>query len=95
MSTAAERREIYCTPRWRALRRAVLEDENCRCRLCGRAGADTVDHIRSIRRGGAVWDRGNLRAVCRLCHAAKHAAGGPPGRAEYDRELGRLQAVVM
>lgn len=32
-------------PDWKARRRAVLERDGRICQLCGRPGADTVDHI--------------------------------------------------
>jgi 5-methylcytosine-specific restriction protein A len=39
-------------PGWDQLRRAVLERDRGICYRCGRPGADTVDHIRSVARGG-------------------------------------------
>ncbi|WP_227979968.1 HNH endonuclease [Nocardia spumae] len=59
---------------WRRLREQILERDNYTCYLCGRPGADTVDHIVSVARGGsdipsnlgAVHDR-----VAPHCHRAK------------------------
>ncbi|MDP9224703.1 MAG: HNH endonuclease [Actinomycetota bacterium] len=57
-------------PAWRKLRLSVLTRDNYRCRYCGRAGADTVDHVVPVFRGGSD-DESNLVAACRPCHASK------------------------
>ena len=93
MSTPAERREVYGTKRWLLLRLSVLEAANRRCAVCGRAGADTVDHLKPLRAGGDPWDPDNLRAVCRPCHSAKHSAGRRPagwGVKAFLKERGKV-----
>ena len=59
---------------WRSLRERILERDNWTCYLCGRPGADTVDHIISVARGGTD-DPANLAAVhdrnAPHCHRAK------------------------
>ncbi len=49
--------------RWRKLRAQVLAENNWICALCGKPGADTVDHIVELVRGGAMWDPSNLRPM--------------------------------
>lgn len=56
---------------WRELRASFLA-EHPRCADCA-APATEVDHIISLRRGGAN-DAANLRALCKPCHARKTAA---------------------
>jgi 5-methylcytosine-specific restriction protein A len=70
-------RAWYFTPRWQALRRAVLRAEPL-CRACHaagivRAGVD-VDHIVAHRGDPRrFWDRENLQPLCKACHDAKTA----------------------
>ena len=59
------------TPRWRAIRRRILDKANWRCGSCGKAGRLEVDHVRPIWKGGAPWAMGNLQALCRGCHIKK------------------------
>ena len=59
-------------PRWRRLRRQVLEVANWRCTECNRYGNE-VDHIVPLHRGGEPWALDNLQALCRACHIAKTA----------------------
>ena len=77
MSTKQERKLVYNTKRWRALRLEVMSESNWQCSKCGRAAKD-VHHIRPMSRGGAPWDRSNLEAICRACHAAAHTEHKPP-----------------
>lgn len=59
------------TRRWRALRAAVLAASTT-CHLCGRPGADTVDHLVPVRRRPDLcFDPANLRPAHRGCNAAK------------------------
>ncbi|MXY35932.1 MAG: HNH endonuclease [Dehalococcoidia bacterium] len=66
------------TPRWRRLRRQVLERDGYRCQACGKAGRLEVDHIRRVRDGGEEWEPSNLQALCRGCHIAKTGAEQRP-----------------
>ena len=90
MSTAAERRAVYGSRRWRALRLEVLEAAGwlCQCPDCesdGRTmGAELVHHVKPWQEGktkaerqALAFDRGNLLAVSRRCHAQIHAAQKP------------------
>lgn len=67
-------RDVYDSPKWKALRWAVRLDEPL-CRACLDAGlaVDTyvIDHVRPINQGGAAFDRANLQGLCRACHEVK------------------------
>lgn len=55
---------------WRRLRAYVLQRDNFTCYICGRGGADTVDHLVARIHGGG--DEGaNLKAAHRRCNAVK------------------------
>lgn len=54
---------------WRKLRMQVLLAEPL-CRKCGKPAED-VDHIKTIRSGGARLDPKNLQPLCHSCHARK------------------------
>lgn len=69
--TAAERG--YGT-RWAAIRDRFLRD-NPKCERCQRSPATIAHHIIPKRNGGSD-DPINLQALCKLCHAQVHAAGG-------------------
>ena len=63
--------------RWRKIRKQVL-DANDICWLCGKPGADTVDHVLPL----SVYpelahDIGNLRPAHQRCNSSKGA--GAPG----------------
>jgi len=65
---------------WRTLRAAFLR-ANPRCCVPGcPTPADTVDHIRSRRRGGAPLDPNNLQGFCATHHNAKTARLDHPDR---------------
>ena len=70
MAVSTDRRGID-RKRWRVTRRAVLERDGYRCRKCGRPGRLEVDHIRSVKSGGAALDPNNLQTLCRSCHIGK------------------------
>ena len=57
------------TSRWQKLRARVLADEPL-CRSCQRPATE-VDHIQPRSKGGALWDRENLQALCSACHSRK------------------------
>jgi len=46
---------------WRETRKAILEAHGYICWMCGRPGADTVDHITPLAQGGAPLDPNNLK----------------------------------
>jgi 5-methylcytosine-specific restriction endonuclease McrA len=50
------------TTRWRKLRRYVLARDGYICWLCGKPGADSVDHVIPRARGGTD-DLSNLKAA--------------------------------
>jgi 5-methylcytosine-specific restriction endonuclease McrA len=58
------------TSRWQRLRRQILS-ENDICWLCGHPGADTVDHVTAIRKGGEAFDLANLRPAHLTCNSRK------------------------
>jgi 5-methylcytosine-specific restriction protein A len=74
------------TAAWKALRLRILRRDQGICGICGKAGADVVDHIVPHSLGGSD-DPGNLQAVHEVpCHRAKTAAEGAAARlAKYDR----------
>jgi 5-methylcytosine-specific restriction endonuclease McrA len=61
-------------PGWDKLRESILERDNWVCYICGNPGADTVDHVTSLARGGTNA-HSNLAAVHDRtpphCHRAK------------------------
>lgn len=50
------------TRKWRELRARVLAASDV-CGECGQPGADAVDHIKPVSRGGAMYDPANLQPV--------------------------------
>ena len=67
---------IYDTQRWKRVRANQLAREPlCRmCKLEGRSiprAAQHVDHIQTIRSGGAPYDRNNLQSLCHQHHSEK------------------------
>ena len=56
---------------WAKVRRLVLDLGGWTCAKCGKAGRLEVDHIKPLEHGGAVYDLGNLQALCRGCHIDK------------------------
>jgi hypothetical protein len=51
-------------------RLAVFEAAGWKCRVCGRTGNLTIDHIIPRSKGGTN-KRSNLQALCRACNEAK------------------------
>ena len=82
-------RGVYSSRAWAVVRHRVLERDGWRCVLCKRAGRLEVDHIKQVAAGGAKFDEGNLRTLCRGCHVAITAKQNrkppPPERAAWDR----------
>mgnify|MGYP003653281234 FL=1 len=67
---------IYNSRQWRKLRQMVLHKQPI-CVMCEQKNryttANTIDHIQSINKGGAVWAMDNLQALCSSCHNKKSA----------------------
>jgi 5-methylcytosine-specific restriction endonuclease McrA len=66
--------------KWKRLRLEILKqaDHECCYQGCPRPATE-VDHIVPISLGGDVYDRGNLRAICRH-HNASRGNGTRRGR---------------
>ncbi|WP_280319907.1 HNH endonuclease [Nocardia wallacei] len=73
-------------PGWDRIRQTVLERDDYRCHICGRQGADTVDHITPVSQGGtdAMHNLGPVHdRTPPHCHRAKtnqDRATGPRSR---------------
>ena len=60
------------TPKQRvAARRRVLRDAGLVCHWCGRAGADTVDHVIPLSEGGPDTEANLAPIHARPCHVEK------------------------
>jgi 5-methylcytosine-specific restriction endonuclease McrA len=62
------------------INRAVMENYEGRCHICGELGADEVDHVIALQEGGAdTFD--NRRPIhSKPCHANKTADEAARGR---------------
>lgn len=56
--------------RWQQVRRKVLDACDV-CWLCGHRGADSVDHVIPISKGGAHLDPANLRPAHVSCNSKR------------------------
>jgi 5-methylcytosine-specific restriction endonuclease McrA len=59
---------------WSFVRIDVLRRDNYRCSICGkrfRKSQLDVDHIIPVRMGGDLYDKKNLRTLCKECHKSK------------------------
>lgn len=76
---------FYLTPEWRALMDAIIAErfgskanarcEDPECRQPYRRGIRIFgDHVREVRDGGALLDKGNILCRCGSCHTRKTAA---------------------
>jgi 5-methylcytosine-specific restriction endonuclease McrA len=72
----------------RAVRLAVIQRDQGRCRLCGAPGAE-VDHI-----DGSSPDLTNLRLLCQACHRKVTEEGLVPATVEQAEEARALWARV-
>lgn len=78
-AAAPERRKVYESKRWRAIRRRILRrDPFCVCdRDCCPNGCQelstVVDHVIDIVAGGAPFELANLRGMAKRCHDRKTA----------------------
>lgn len=57
----------------------VLDHYGTTCWLCGKPGADTVDHVVPLQHGGAPFDLGNARPAHSGCN------GGRGNRTRHNR----------
>jgi 5-methylcytosine-specific restriction enzyme A len=63
------------THEWMKLAGQVMKEHRGVCHVCGRAGADQVDHIVPLLEGGAKTDPSNLAPIhAEPCHRIKTAA---------------------
>ena len=87
MSTKRERKEIYLTKRWAALRDAAFDRDAGLCQDCKRQGltvaAALVHHVIPLRSGGNHWELSNLRSLCRDCHSKEHGENFFAGREDW------------
>src|SRR5262245_32658724 len=64
----------YNTVRWLRVRKRQLIREPL-CRVCNAFGlvvvANEVDHVVTVKRGGAVFDPNNLQSLCKTHHSEK------------------------
>ena len=56
--------------KWLRVRKTILDENNWKCRVCGKYGNE-VDHKKPICRGGEEYERSNLQVLCRGCHIRK------------------------
>jgi 5-methylcytosine-specific restriction protein A len=59
---------------WFFVRQDVLRRDKWKCSICGkrfRKSLLDVDHIIPVRMGGQLFDKDNLRTLCKECHKAK------------------------
>jgi len=83
-SLVSIRRRHYCSVRcmntfmrdnsWFFVRKDVLRRDRYRCSICfvrKRKNLLDVDHIIPVQMGGGLFDKQNLRTLCRECHKAK------------------------
>jgi 5-methylcytosine-specific restriction enzyme A len=59
---------------WFWVRKDVLKRDKYKCSICKkrfRKKELDVDHIIPVRIGGDLFDKNNLRTLCKICHKAK------------------------
>jgi len=83
--------KIYNSKRWKKIRKLKLA-LNPLCEDCQTLGliesANHVDHIESIRSGGAAFDLNNLKSLCVGCHSRKTVyVDGGFGRQKKEYEI--------
>ena len=65
---------------WAATRRRILRRDQGICYVCGKPGADRVDHRVPVSQGGSE-DDGNLAAIHEIpCHRTKSLSENAVGR---------------
>ena len=70
--------------RWAAVRGRALNAAGWRCTKCGRPGRLEVHHVVPLHQGGAQFDMGNLRVLCKRCHLATHQRPRTPSEQAWD-----------
>ena len=55
---------------YRRVREQVLAEDDT-CWICGNEGADTIDHLLPISRGGSILDRNNIKPAHQTCNSAR------------------------
>ena len=60
---------------WRKVRPLILYRDGYRCAYCG-GYATTVDHVKALAEGGAMYDPANLVAACAPCNYRRGALVG-------------------
>lgn len=71
---------------WRRKRARILRRDRGVCHVCGKPGADEVDHLVPVAGGGSDHES-NLAAIHRRpCHARKSAAEGNRARWKHKRK---------
>ena len=81
----------YNDPNYKALRQRILADQP-NCAICGRPGADTIDHIQPLELGGTNEEH-NLRPAHRSCNSRLGAnLVNAKNKARFDA---RRQAVTF
>ena len=68
---------------WIGIRRAVLDRDGYRCRLCGRAGRFEIHHLTPVAAGGGN-ELENLATLCRHCHLEIHRPERKPELRAWD-----------
>lgn len=61
---------------WYFVRKDILRRDRYSCRICKqrfRKKQLDVDHIIPVQMGGQLFDKNNLRTLCKECHKAKTA----------------------
>ncbi|MBN1157397.1 HNH endonuclease [Candidatus Woesearchaeota archaeon] len=59
---------------WHFVRKDVLRRDKYRCSICNKRFRKKdldVDHIIPVRMGGHLFDKKNLRTLCKECHKKK------------------------
>jgi 5-methylcytosine-specific restriction endonuclease McrA len=80
----AKGRRHYCSKKcmaefnrnnsWHFVRKDILRRDNYRCGLCKkrfRKAELDIDHIIPLRIGGRLFEKANLRTLCKECHKFK------------------------
>jgi 5-methylcytosine-specific restriction endonuclease McrA len=55
---------------YRRVREQVLAEDDT-CWICGKEGADTIDHLLPISKGGSLLDKNNLKPAHFSCNSAR------------------------
>lgn len=79
---------------WQHTTRRILRRDHNICYVCGRAGANGVDHVVPAFQGGSD-DDSNLRAIHEFpCHARKTAVEANAAKPKRKREAERHPGLV-